>query len=50
MREWLAAGSHKEPWALSNMKPLKIAMSNCFFAERGYLRLLDQPQALGKTV
>lgn len=45
----IAAGSHKGPWALSNMKPLKIALSNCFFAERGYLGLLDQSQALGKT-
>lgn len=28
----IAAGSHKGPWALSNMKPLKIALSNRFFA------------------
>jgi RNA-directed DNA polymerase len=45
----VAAGSHKGPWALSNMKPLKIASSNRFFAERGYTGLLDQSQALGKT-
>jgi len=31
------------------MKPLKIALSNRFFAERGYLGLLDQFQALGKA-
>lgn len=41
--------SHKGLWDLSNMKPLKIALSNCFLAERGYLGLLDQSQALDKT-
>jgi hypothetical protein len=29
----MAAGSSKRPWALSNMKPLKIALSNRFFAD-----------------
>ena len=45
----LAAASHKGPWALSNMKPLKVAMSNRFFAEQGFLSLFDQYQALGKV-
>jgi RNA-directed DNA polymerase len=33
------AGSHKGPWALANMKPVKVAMSNCFFAKKGLLSL-----------
>jgi RNA-directed DNA polymerase len=45
----IAAGSSKGPWALSNMKPLKIALSNRFFAERGFLGLWGQAQTVGKT-
>jgi hypothetical protein len=45
----IVAGSSKGPWAMSNMKPLKIALPNRFFAERGFLGLLDQAQTLGKT-
>lgn len=33
------AGSHKGPWAMSNMKPVKVAMPNRFFAVRGLLCL-----------
>jgi len=45
----MIAASRKGPWALSNMKPLKIALSNHFFAEKGFLGLLNQYQALGKA-
>jgi RNA-directed DNA polymerase len=33
------AGSHKGPWALANMKPVKVAMPNRFFAKKGLLSL-----------
>ncbi len=37
------AVSRKELWALSNAKPVKVALSNRFFAEKGLLLfLLDQ--------
>jgi hypothetical protein len=45
----MAAASHKGPWAMSNMKPLKIAISNRFFTEHGFRSLFDQYQALGKA-
>ena len=45
----MAAASQKGPWAMSNMKPLKIAMSNRFFTEHGFRGLFDQYQALGKA-
>jgi RNA-directed DNA polymerase len=45
----MAAASHKGPWAMSNMKPLKIAMSNRFFTEHGFRSVFDQYQALGKA-
>jgi len=35
------AASRKGPWVLSNAKPLKVALSNRFFAEKGLLFLLD---------
>jgi hypothetical protein len=35
------AASRKGPWALSNAKPLKVALSNRFFAEKGLFFLLD---------
>ena len=44
------AGSRKGPWAMSNMKPAKVAMPNRFFAERGLLSLLDRHGALAKTI
>ena len=36
------AASRKGPWALSNAKPLKVALSNRYFAKNGLLYLLDQ--------
>jgi hypothetical protein len=36
------AASRKEPWALSNAKPLKLALSKRFFVEKGLLFLIDQ--------
>lgn len=36
------AASRKGPWALSNAKPLKVAMPNQFFADQGLLSLLHQ--------
>ena len=35
------AGSRKGPWAMSNMKPVKVAMPNRFFIGLGLLCLLD---------
>jgi group II intron reverse transcriptase/maturase len=35
------AASRKGPWALSNAKPLKVALSNRFFAEKGLFFLFD---------
>lgn len=46
----MVAASRKGPWALSNMKPLKIALTNRFFAGKGFLGLLNQHQALGKAM
>lgn len=46
----MVAGSRKGPWAMSNMKPLKIALSNRFFAGKGFSSLLNQHQALGKAI
>jgi len=46
----MVAASRKGPWAMSNMKPLKIALSNRFFAGKGFLGLLNQHQALGKAM
>ena len=46
----MVAASRKGPWALSNMKPLKIALSNRFLAGKGFLGLLNQHQALGKAM
>ena len=43
------AASRKGPWAMSNMKPVKVAMPNRFFAERGLLSLLDHYESLAKT-
>jgi hypothetical protein len=35
------AVSRKGPWALSNAKPVKVALPKRFFAEKGLLFLLD---------
>jgi hypothetical protein len=43
------AGSRRGPWALSNMKPVKVAMPNRFFAERGLPNLLGRYEALRKA-
>ena len=43
------AGSRKGPWPMSNMKPVKVAMPNRFFAERGLLSLLHHYESLAKT-
>jgi group II intron reverse transcriptase/maturase len=43
------AGSRRGPWAMSNMKPVKIAMPNHFFAERGLLSLFNRYEALDQT-
>jgi RNA-directed DNA polymerase len=43
------AGSRKGPWAMSNMKPVKVAMPNRFFAEKGLFSLLDHYGALAKA-
>ena len=44
------AGSRKGPWAMSNMKPVKVAMPNRFFADRGLISLLDHRAKLVKTM
>lgn len=43
------AGSRRGPWAMSNMKPVKVAMPNRFFAERGLLSLLNRYETLATT-
>lgn len=42
------AFSRKGPWAISNMKAVKVAMPNCFFAERGLLSLSRHYDSLSK--
>jgi RNA-directed DNA polymerase len=44
------AGSHKGPWVMSNMKPVKVAMPNRFFTDLGLLSLLDHYGSLVKTI
>jgi len=43
------AVSRKGPWALSNAKPVKVALSNRFFAEKGLLFLIDQYELKATT-
>jgi RNA-directed DNA polymerase len=43
------AASRKGPWAMSNMKPMKVAMPNRFFEERGLVSLSNQHRLAGKT-
>ncbi len=43
------AASRKGPWAMSNMKPMKVAMPNRFFEERGLLSLSNQHRLVGKA-
>jgi hypothetical protein len=40
-REWKGA--------MSNMKPAKLSMPNCFFAEKGLLSLFDRYEALASA-
>jgi RNA-directed DNA polymerase len=47
---WMVGMSRKGPWAMSNMKPLKVAISNRFLAKNGFSSLIDQHQALGKAI
>ena len=42
------AFSRKGPWVISNMKPVKVAMPNSFFAERGLLSLSRYYDSLSK--
>jgi RNA-directed DNA polymerase len=42
------AASRHGPWVLSNMKPVKVAMPNRFFAERGLLSLLIRYETLAQ--
>ncbi len=42
------AFSRKGPWVISNMKPVKVAMPNSFFAERGLLSLASHYESLSK--
>lgn len=44
------AASRKGPWAMSNTKPVKVAMPNRFFAERGLLSLLNHYESLAKAI
>jgi RNA-directed DNA polymerase len=44
------AGSHKGPWAMSNMKPVKVAMPNRFFADKGLFCLSQYHATLGKAI
>jgi len=44
------AASRKDPWAMSTMKPVKVAMPNCLFAERGILSLFNYYESLAKTI
>lgn len=44
------AVSRKGPWALSNMKHVQVAMPNRFFAEQGFLGLLDRYETLRKAI
>jgi RNA-directed DNA polymerase len=43
------AASRKGPWAMSNMKPMKVAMPNRFFEQRGLFSLSSQHRLVGKT-
>jgi RNA-directed DNA polymerase len=44
------AASRKGPWVMSNMKSVKVAMPNRFFAERGILSLFNHYESLAKTI
>ena len=43
------AASRKGPWVMSNMKPVKVALPNRYFAELGLLSLLNHYVSLEKT-
>jgi hypothetical protein len=42
-----AVSSHKGPWAISNMKPLKIAVAKRYLTEYRFRSLSGQYHALG---
>ena len=44
------AASRRGPWALSNTKPIKVAMPNRFFAKKGLLYLFDRYESLVKVM
>lgn len=44
------AASRKGSWALSNLKPAKVAMPNQFFADMGFLSLLNRYASLVKVL
>jgi len=44
------AASRKGPRAISNMKPVKVATPNCFFAEGGLICLFDYHANLVKSM
>lgn len=44
------AASRKGPWALSNLKPAKVAMPNRFFADMGLFSLLNRYESLAKVL
>lgn len=43
------AGSRKGPWAMSNMKSVKVATPNRYFAQLGLLSLLDHHSSSGRA-
>ena len=45
----LFAASRKGPWAMSNMKPMKVATPNRFFEKLGLLSLSNQHRLVGKA-
>ena len=44
------AASRNGPWVMSNLKPVKVAMPNRFFAQQGLFDLLSQYETLGKAI
>ena len=42
--------SRKGPWAMSNMKPVKVAMPNRFYENKGLLSLLNHYEFLAEVL
>jgi hypothetical protein len=42
--------SRKGPWAMSNMKPVKVAMPNRFYENKGLFSLLDHYEFLAEVL